>query len=89
MGFISSPLFSPLRSFFSDTDGRDENGRARATGASIRVPHRWEMHWKSLALWQPQVEHVLEEKLNEDAEDDSEGDHETPVAHLYIGKPPR
>jgi hypothetical protein len=42
VGFISSPLFLPLRSFFSDTDGGDENGRARATGASILVPHRWE-----------------------------------------------
>jgi hypothetical protein len=32
---------------------------------------------------QPQVEHVLEEKLNEDAEDDSEGGPENPVAHLH------
>jgi hypothetical protein len=32
---------------------------------------------------QPQVEHILEEKLNEDAEDDSEGDPEDPVAHLH------
>ena len=31
----------------------------------------------------PQVEHVLEEKLNEDAEDDSEGGPENPVAHLH------
>ena len=32
---------------------------------------------------QPLVEHVLEEKLNEDAEDDSEGGPENPVAHLH------
>ena len=32
---------------------------------------------------QPQVEHVLEEKLNEDTEDDSEGGPENPVAHLH------
>jgi hypothetical protein len=32
---------------------------------------------------QPQVEHVLEEKLNEDIEDDSEGGPEDPVAHLH------
>jgi hypothetical protein len=29
------------------------------------------------------VEHVLEEKLNEDAEDDSEGGPENPVDHLH------
>jgi hypothetical protein len=34
-------------------------------------------------LTQPQVEHVLEEKLNEDAEDDSEAGPEDPVAHLH------
>jgi hypothetical protein len=67
VGFISSPLFSPLRSFFSDTDGGDENGRARASGASIRVPHRWEMQLQELSVMaQPQVEHILEENLNED-----------------------
>ena len=32
---------------------------------------------------QPQVEHVLEEKLNEDAEDDSEGGPENAVVHLH------
>jgi hypothetical protein len=32
---------------------------------------------------QPQVEHVLEEKLSEDAEDDDEGGPEDPVAHLH------
>lgn len=32
---------------------------------------------------QTQVEYVLEEKLNEDAEDDSEGGPEDPVAHLH------
>ncbi len=32
---------------------------------------------------QPQVEYVLEEKLNEDAEDDSEGGPEDPIAHLH------
>ena len=32
---------------------------------------------------QPQVQQVLEEKLNEDAEDDSEGGPENPVAHLH------
>jgi hypothetical protein len=32
---------------------------------------------------QPQVEHVLEEKSNEDTEDDSEGGPEDPVAHLH------
>ena len=32
---------------------------------------------------QPQVERVLEEKSNEDAEDDSEGGPENPVAHLH------
>jgi len=32
---------------------------------------------------QPQVEHVLEEKLNEDTEDDSKGGPEDPVAHLH------
>jgi hypothetical protein len=32
---------------------------------------------------QPLVEHVLEEKLNEDTEDDSEGGPENPVAHLH------
>ena len=32
---------------------------------------------------QPQVEHVLEEKLSEDAEDDSEGGPDDPVAHLH------
>ena len=33
-------------------------------------------------LTQPQVENVLEVKLNEDAEDDSEGDPENPIAHF-------
>ena len=32
---------------------------------------------------QPQVEYVLEEKLNEDTEDDSEGGPEDPIAHLH------
>ena len=31
----------------------------------------------------PQVKYVLEEKLNEDAEDDGEGGPEDPVAHLH------
>ena len=34
-------------------------------------------------ITQPQVEHVLEEKLNEDAEDDSDAGPEDPVAHLH------
>ena len=32
---------------------------------------------------QPRVQYVLEEKLKEDAEDDSEGGPEDPVAHLH------
>ena len=32
---------------------------------------------------QPQVEHVLQEKMSEDAEDDSDGGPEDPVAHLH------
>jgi hypothetical protein len=32
---------------------------------------------------QPQVQHAVEEKVNEDAEDDSEGRPENPVAHLH------
>ena len=32
---------------------------------------------------QPQVEHVLEEKWNEVAEDDNDGGPENPVAHLH------
>jgi hypothetical protein len=32
---------------------------------------------------QPQIGYVLEEKLNEDADDDSEGGPEDPVAHLH------
>ena len=31
----------------------------------------------------PQVEHVLEEKFSEDAEDDREGGPDNPVAHLH------
>jgi hypothetical protein len=54
-------LSSPLRSFFSDTDGDEE--------LSIMA--------------QPQIGYVLEEKLNEDADDDSEGGPEDPVAHLH------
>ena len=34
-------------------------------------------------LAQPQVEYVLEEELNENAEDDSEGGPEDPIAHLH------
>jgi hypothetical protein len=34
-------------------------------------------------LAQPQVEYVLEERLNEDAEEDREGGPENPVAHLH------
>jgi hypothetical protein len=38
---------------------------------------------KLSVIAQPQVEHVLEEKLSEDADEDDEGGPKDPTAHLH------